>query len=212
MPEPEDRLERIIRRLQRGQRLRLNRADAQERDALRVAAQLAAAREPYPRMQAGFRRRLGRLLEAERGPVLTRRAALIGGGAAVAGLALGVGIERELGQAASHPGAFVEPQPGRWIDVAALVDLPDGSAMRVAAGAVHAYVFRRGQAVHAVSATCSHYPCALDWDDAQRNLLCPCHSKRFTDQGQPLDAYYPAPPLARVHARVINGRVELLGS
>src|SRR5205085_1127687 len=109
---------------------------------------------------------------------LTRRAALAGGLAAAAGLAAGVGLERLIEVSNSLPataGKFVQPEPGRWVDVAALTDIPERQAHPVSAGAVSGFLFRQGTNVHAVSSTCSHYPCALSWDSDQRNILCPCH-------------------------------------
>ena len=46
-----DRLEEIIRRLQRGKRLRVGAQDADDRDAIMTAALLAAARQPKPRQE-----------------------------------------------------------------------------------------------------------------------------------------------------------------
>lgn len=37
--------------------------------------------------------------------------------------------------------------------------------------------------IHAVSATCPHLGCAIGWDPATNNFLCPCHNSRFADNG-----------------------------
>jgi menaquinol-cytochrome c reductase iron-sulfur subunit len=37
--------------------------------------------------------------------------------------------------------------------------------------------------IAALSATCPHLGCAIGWDQASRNFLCPCHNSRFTESG-----------------------------
>jgi cytochrome b6-f complex iron-sulfur subunit len=66
--------------------------------------------------------------------------------------------------------------------------------------------------VTALSAICSHLPCALDWKPAEGVLLCPCHQRTFTRDGRSADSAYPLPPLPPVQARVVADRVELLGT
>lgn len=40
--------------------------------------------------------------------------------------------------------------------------------------------------VDARSAICPHLGCAVGWDDAQGNFLCPCHDSRFAITGEKL--------------------------
>src|SRR5947209_9070102 len=82
----EERIDRVVDGLLKGRRLRVKARDAAEREAIMVAAELAAAREGHPRMAPAFRRRLAALLGGEDAARLTRRTAL----GAVAGLAAGV--------------------------------------------------------------------------------------------------------------------------
>jgi Rieske Fe-S protein len=78
---------------------------------------------------------------------------------------------------------------------------------------VSAYLFRRGEAVTAVSSICSHLPCELWWDGSQALLACPCHAATFTPQGRSTDPHYPLPALNTVRVRVTSaGRVEVLGT
>jgi cytochrome b6-f complex iron-sulfur subunit len=166
-------------------------------------------------MHPEFRQQLGDLLSSGVQPRgFTRRQALGGGLAAAAGLVVGVGVERLVASVDLEraPGAYVVPSPGQWVDVAAVGDLPEGQATHVSAGAVSGYLFRAGSNVHAVSSTCSHYPCALSWDTSQRNILCPCHMQRFSTDGQPIAAGYDLPPLKRLQVRVLDGRVQVLGT
>ena len=54
----EGRIDRLVEGLLRGRRLPARVADPAERAAITAAAELAAAREGYPRMSPAFRRRL----------------------------------------------------------------------------------------------------------------------------------------------------------
>lgn len=219
--ERAERLERLLTGLVRGRRLRLSPRDARDRAAIQFAAQLVAARHLHPRPTFRFRRRLGRLLAPSSStPILSRRSALVAGAGALAGVLTGTAAGRwawpptATGPAVRvRPGAaFIDPYVGRWVDVAALADLPEGEGVPVQAGAVLAYVVRRGLEVWAVSGICSHLPCDLDWNAERGLLVCPCHNRAFSPTGLPQPSPYPLPPLSKVRARVVDGRVQVLGT
>ncbi len=191
MPEkPENRVERIVNDLLRGRRLRLRTGDAEEKEAITAAARFAAAGQGPQRMSPVFRRRLAQTLEsAPKDAWMTRRAALVAG--------LGVA-------AGAH---------GRWTDVGALLDFAEGAGTRVKAGAVGAFVFRRGDTVTAVSSICSHLPCELWWDATPSVLQCPCHPAAFESDGKPAGQAYGLQALNEVKVRVTAARrVEVLGT
>ncbi len=219
MPEQlENRIERIVDDLLHGRRLRLRAGDAEEEEAIIAAARLAAARSGPQRMSPAFRRRLAQILDSAPGePRLSRRAALVAGlGVAAAAVAGGI-VGRELASSpapmplsASSP---VVPRNGRWRDVGALADFSEGQGKLVRAGAVGAFVFRRGETVTAVSSMCSHLPCELWWESASSLLECPCHPVSFTSEGKPSSSSYTLPALNEVKVRVsAAGRVEVLGT
>ena len=222
MPDESGRLDRIVSDLLKGRRLRLGPRDSADRKAILAAVQLAAAREGYPRMSPALRRRLAEALnKAPRDRWVSRRTALIGGLGAAAGAVAGIGTARLGGFLPPSPApapatgfrsAVVDPRPGRWVDVAALADLEEGQGFRAQAGAVGAYLFRDGSNVTAISAICSHLPCELDWIKARGVLNCPCHNAAFKPTGESLSVSYPLPSLAAVQVRVVNGRVEILGT
>ena len=207
---PENRLERIVADLMRGRRLRLGAKDADEKDAIIMAARLAAARQGPARMSPAFRQRLARQLESmPREGLMTRRTALVAGigvaAGTVGGLLAGRGLEGPQPVAAKE----IVPTGGRWMDVGALADFPEGTARQVKAGSIGAFVSRSPDGVVAVSSICSDLPCELWWDPAQSLLACPCHNKTFTAEGQSTAAYQ-LPALDKVRARVTpEGRVEL---
>jgi nitrite reductase/ring-hydroxylating ferredoxin subunit len=214
--KPEDRVDRVVSDLLRGKRLALRGGDADEKEALIAAARLTAARHAPHRMSPMFRQRLARSLAHTSEPSwMTRRAALVAGlglaaGAAAGGLAgarLANTPERRAGSGS------IDPVNGRWVDVAALTDLTEGQGHRVTAGAVSAYVFRRGSSVTAVSSVCSHLPCELWWNGGSGTLDCPCHPASFSPGGQSTSYSYPLPALNAVHVRVTSaGRVEVMGT
>lgn len=226
MPEqPEERLERVIRGLQAGRRLKLGPRDAAEREAIMAAARMAALKEPYPRMTPAFRRRLQqRLADGDRRRrLLTRREALLAG-ASAATAALGVGAAYrvagllgparapERAQVAFAPSSTMEPQPGAWFDAGPLAALPEGQAVHFRAGAVPAVLFREGASVRALSGMCTHLPCELGWNHSARTLDCPCHPQSFDMHGQSVGADYPLPTLPGVQVKVEDGRVMVLGA
>jgi cytochrome b6-f complex iron-sulfur subunit len=211
---PENRVDRIVSGLLRGRRLKLRGGDAEEKEAIIMAARLAAARQGGQRMSPAFRQRLARELEvAPQGTWLTRRAALVAGIGVAAGIVGGelLGRAMEGGQRPAVAGRIVMPTNGRWMDVGSLEDFKDGEARQVKAGAVSAFVTRTGENVSAVSSICSDLPCELWWDGSQSVLVCPCHNRTFTSQGSSI-GMYPLPSLDVVKVRVTNGRVEVLGA
>jgi nitrite reductase/ring-hydroxylating ferredoxin subunit len=215
--KPEDRVDRIVKDLLHGRPLRLHGGDAEEKEAITAAAQLAAAAQGPQRMHPAFRKRLAAALEtAPRGGWLTRRAALVAGLGVATGALTGtlIGKATEPGPAAYVPGPRrVNPIPGQWSDVGALADFSEGKAQRVTAGAVGAFLFRRGDKVTAVSSICSDLPCELHWNSGNGVLDCPCHPASFTPDGTPTNKAYPLPSLSLVSVRVTEaGRVEVLGT
>lgn len=214
--KPENRVDKIVSDLLRGRRLKLRGGDAEEKEAITMAARLAGARSSPQRMSPALRKRLVAALgQTPRQGLLTRRNALVAGlglaGGAIAGSVLGRTIEPHASPLAT--GEVINPNNGRWTDVAALSQLVEGQGRRVTAGAVGAYLFRHGDNVSAVSSICSHLPCELQWDGSGGVLACPCHPATFTPAGVSTDDTYPLPSLKTVQVRVTpKGRVEILGT
>jgi len=169
-------------------------------------------------MSPPLRRRLTALVSGAAGPpLMDRRAAL----AAVAGLAvgaagaLGIGRLAGSGQPAGNPtpAGILRPAGAlTWMAVGLLSDFPDGKATPIVAGAVRAFVFRKGDNLSAVSSICSDLPCALDWQESQGALFCPCHRREFSPDGVPRESSstYAVPPLPTFKIKVESGRVLVL--
>jgi nitrite reductase/ring-hydroxylating ferredoxin subunit len=218
MPDqPEDRVDRIVTDLLRGRRLKLRGGDADEKQAITVAARLAAARQGPQRMNPAFRKRLAAALEsAPNEGWLTRRAAIVAGLGVAAGAVSGGLIGRAMQPAATAAiarGGPINPVNPRWTDVGALADFTDGQGKRVTAGSVGAFLFRRGGAVTAVSSICSDLPCELAWNAGKHALDCPCHPASFQPDGTPTNRAYGLAALKQVSVRITpTGRVEVLGT
>jgi nitrite reductase/ring-hydroxylating ferredoxin subunit len=215
--QPENRVDRIVSDLLRGRRLRLRGEDADEKEAITAAARLVAAGQGVQRMHPAFRKRMAQAIAvAPSGGWLTRRAALVAG----LGVATGAVTGGLMGRAMEpNPSSYVRsarqitPRNGRWVDVGALADFVDGQGKRVTAGAIGAFLFRRGDAVKAVSSICSDLPCELSWNRGNGVLDCPCHPASFTPDGTPTNKAYSLPSLDLVSVRVTDaGRVEVLGT
>jgi len=242
MPERDERkaaerLDRLIGDVLSGRHLKATPSDAAEREAIQVAARLAGVRDGYPRMSPAFRRRLGGLLERGEAPAwMNRRAALAAGlglaAGAVGGAVAGPLSGRLEGMAAHHrpvpvaspatapppvaQRAAIEPlsEVARWWDTGmALANLAEGVPHRVMAGAIGAYLVRRGDKVVAMSSVCTHLPCELVWKEDKKLLNCPCHNLEFDVDGQSMREGYPLPALPYVRVRVrADGGVEVLGT
>lgn len=235
-----ERLDRVVGDLLSGRHLKATPSDAAEREAIQVAARLAGVRDGYPRMSSAFRRRLAGVLERGEAPGrLNRRAALAAGlglaagavGGAVVGSMSG-GLEGLVAarQPAPAPTPRPTPQQGQpataratiepraelahWWDTGLHVaDLVEGIPHRVTAGAIGAFVVRRGDTVFGMSSVCTHYPCELVWLEDKKLLNCPCHNLAFDVNGQSTREGYALPALPYVRVRVgAGGRVEVLGT
>ena len=229
-------------------------ANGDEAEMARLAAELAATgrapaeAEPDPAFLEQLRRRMR---EADAGiaavrtppPVrepqprpggagrwrLSRREVLQAGLGAAAGLAAGVvGLslrnDGEAGDAEAPPDVPLVAGEGFWEEVAAIGDLPPGSAVRFSTSAFDGFVVNDGGTVRALSSVCTHMGCTLHFRPDWQDLRCPCHGASFDLAGRlangrrawrgegpyPGDASaYPVelPDLARPRVKVEDDRV-----
>jgi cytochrome b6-f complex iron-sulfur subunit len=212
----EGRIDKLVEDLRRGKRVRTRASDAVERDAIMTAAELAAAREGYPRMSPAFRRKLADSLRSGREPRLVSRRTALG---AVAGLAAGAVGAAALGRlpsgapaptASAGPrtaGGVMQPTGGRWVEVAAFSQLSETAPTRVVAGEAVAYLFLKGKEVSGISGICTHLPCTLWWKNDASLLSCPCDNIDFKVDGHTTDLKYDIPPLPAVRVKVERDRV-----
>jgi cytochrome b6-f complex iron-sulfur subunit len=158
---------------------------------------------------------------------LTRRELLAAGVAAAAGLAAGAaGLTalREVLDADGWRDADLVGGEGQWVRVAALADLSEGQVVRFSSRAFDGFVVNDAGEVRALSASCTHLGCQLQYRPAWRDLRCPCHGASFNLRGwlangrerwQEEGPYrgdneaYPIelPPLARPKVKVAYGQI-----
>ena len=159
---------------------------------------------------------------------VSRRTLLTGGAAVAASLVVGAGLEHmvEQVQAASQPQQPPDSYSGQliaagvpttWHLVTSLADLGN-KAVRFVTDTVVGYIIRddgddgdpgKGQII-AMSATCTHMGCIVQWQDSDRKFHCPCHGGLFTEYGW-VDAGAATirylRPLPRLNTKVVDGKV-----
>ncbi|HRT04694.1 MAG TPA: Rieske (2Fe-2S) protein [Kiritimatiellia bacterium] len=128
---------------------------------------------------------------SETGAAIDRRAFLKLAGGALGALALGQAL----------PALGVEPD---WTDVGGEADFPENQPVFLKDRL--AFVVRRPDGLHGLSARCTHRGCTVAW--SENAFVCPCHQARFDVAGSVLAG--PArDPLPEMPAKAENGRVWL---
>lgn len=170
---------------------------------------------------------------------VSRRTLLAGGTvAAAASFAIGVGLDRAFNEQMDHQAtadgtpdtptstpstpqnAAIHLQgPTSWLFVMKLADL-GSNAIRFTTDAIIGYVVRDATtsyahafhepAIIAMSATCTHKGCIVQWEQTGHQFHCPCHDALFTSQGESIiHGRYtkPLPPLPRLNTKVVDGNI-----
>ena len=73
---------------------------------------------------------------------------------------------------------------GFWAPVAAVDDVPPGTAVRFSTAAFDGFVVNDGGDVRALSSVCTHMGCTLQYRPQWQDLRCPCHGASFDLSGQ----------------------------
>ena len=116
---------------------------------------------------------------------------------------------------------------GRWIDAGPIGALAEGEPRRFAFSVPAGwetrprtvFLVRKGDAVIALDATCTHAGCMVrpalaegasagELGGAPGAFVCPCHGGAFSLEGEPVRRPVTR-PLARLETRVEGGRVEV---
>jgi cytochrome b6-f complex iron-sulfur subunit len=205
--------------LLKGRRPQRFAAHADDADALRAAAALAAAKlgadEPSAIFAERLRRRLAEAVERPRRPSTSRRRLLGGLGLPAAAALIGAAVATGVREAAERlvpeasPGMLVPQGTGaRWMPVASLVSLIPGQPLRFTAGAIPGFLVQGPNDIQAISAICTHMGCLLNPSVDGDRLDCACHGASFALDGAPLNAEYTR-PLPRLRVRVNGDMVEV---
>ena len=210
-PGSADRFERYLDALLSGGRPSPDDvADTDEAEMARLAAELSAAAdpeegEPDPAFMDQLRLRMR---QADQGiatvqeplplrpsgtrpgrVTITRRQLLQASAIGAAGLAAGAAgivlVRRELQQGGWiwDDGSGLVGANGEWVEVAAVSDVPVGSAVRFTTPAFDGYVVNDDGEIRALGAVCTHMGCTLQFRPDWSDLRCPCHGASFDLSG-----------------------------
>ena len=101
----------------------------------------------------------------------------------------------------------------RWRTAASIFDLPPDAPFTAVLGERHAdgwmetrkqsviFIDKQGESYRALSATCTHLGCRVNWDAANKRYKCPCHGGTFDRDGNVVSGPPPA-GLTKVNVRV----------
>ena len=115
-----------------------------------------------------------------------------------------------------------QPREGKWIEMGSVRDLEpnritmlsydyvdkDGWTVSSRRGVVWAKTGTDGR-LTIFSATCPHLACSVNWQEDEQAFICPCHSGRFNEDGQPV-AGPPVKPLTVLDHQVDAGTLRVL--
>lgn len=88
-------------------------------------------------------------------------------------------------------------------------EVPEGVAKFFEFGGSTAVVARKkGGALVALSAVCTHLGCIVQWQREKEQFLCPCHAGLFSADGTVL-AGPPPKPLPRLPVTVAEGKITV---
>lgn len=162
----------------------------------------------------------------------SRRGLLTGGAVAAASLVVGAGVGDLIVQSSHSTTGTAATQPatpgGRiglqgqttWQYVTTLAELGNG-AIRFVSDAIIGYVIRddgdndsandpdKGKII-AMSASCTHMGCLVQWQNTNRQFHCPCHDAIFTEYGASVahaNYRHPLPPLPRLNTKVEGDKI-----
>lgn len=149
---------------------------------------------------------------------VSRRKFLIAGIGAISGaIALGVG-----GAAVTSIGApaITNKREGKWVEAANSADLKSGefNQLSITYDAKDAwldgkfkqlvYVKVTGEDILALSATCAHLGCNVNYDEQTGGFKCPCHSGLYDATGKNISGPPPR-PLDRLEAKIEDGKLMI---
>lgn len=214
-----DRINAFVDRLLKDARSNRYRPRPEERQIIRIAILLRAARQCSELPDSRFLERLSRRLRSEFGDggvdptTLTRRTILGTAAVAAAAAAVGTVVDRIVqGNGASQTTQTLVPDRGAWRPIAAVSALPPGGAIHFSTNEVQGILLNDGGRVRALSAVCTHLGCALSINAGSRQLDCPCHDLAYSWAGAVLHYRLQdrPPALPTIPTRLRGGTIEVL--
>jgi len=104
--------------------------------------------------------------------------------------------------------------PGKKADARHKVEIPEGEVPEGSAkffefeGRIAVLVRKKGGALIALSAVCTHLGCIVQWQKEKEQFLCPCHAGIFSADGAVLSGP-PPKPLEKLVFTVASGRITV---
>lgn len=107
---------------------------------------------------------------------------------------------------------------GKWVVAGVAADLVQGQFSKISItydakdgwmeGKVKqlVYVKLNGEEIFALSATCSHLGCNVNYDEQSGQFKCPCHTGIYDASGKNISGP-PPKPLARLEAKIEEGKL-----
>lgn len=121
-------------------------------------------------------------------------------------LAFGIHLLRSFLLYFLPPKEITEEGKGGENMVIDLEEIPDGESKKVLFKNTPYIIVRKGREVYVLSAVCTHLGCLVNWEPDAGEIICPCHSARFSLNGNVLGG--PAPsPLQKINVKIENGKI-----
>ncbi len=149
---------------------------------------------------------------------MSRRTFLAAGIGVISGtIALGVG-----GASLTSIGApaVTNKREGKWVEACNCTDLKPGEFNQLSItydakdgwlqGKMKqlVYVKVQGEEILALSATCAHLGCNVNYDEQSGGFKCPCHSGQYDATGRNISGP-PPKPLTRLEAKIEDGKLKI---
>ncbi|HWC34545.1 MAG TPA: TQO small subunit DoxD [Mycobacteriales bacterium] len=113
-------------------------------------------------------------------------------------------------QTASQPSGSVASAPGTALAPASAIPIGQGRQFTDPATGEPAWLLRPSASkVAAFSAVCTHAGCAVSFDAANNEFLCPCHGGRYSASTGAVVAGPPPSPLRQIPARIVNHEIRV---
>lgn len=149
---------------------------------------------------------------------MSRRKFLEAGVVVIAG-AIGIGAGGAALTSIGAP-AVTNRLEGKWVDAGPAADLVQGRFNKI--GITYnakdgwlegkmkqlVYVKPDGDNIFALSATCSHLGCNVNFDEQSGQFKCPCHTGIYDSNGKNVSGPPPR-PLTRLEARIEDGKLMI---
>lgn len=150
---------------------------------------------------------------------VSRRLLLTGGAVAAASMVVGAGVDHVADQTLNAASNSVQlpNSPLDWFPVMNLAELGN-QAVKFVSESIIGYIVRNNGTsgdpgeqgnILALSATCTHKGCIVQWSDADRKFHCPCHAGVFSEDGgiDPASSSLYLEALPRLDVKVEGGKI-----